>query len=119
MNYVFASYAKVLMDSMDPIKLPSLKYGVIGGYGYFDLKLKPLAAYDNLRSQLFQILREIVCSAVHYGSCMHVNQPDRRAILWLSFTSCLSPCAKATSGISTSLPSSWESLLMPMVSSSR
>jgi len=48
------------MDSMDPIKLPSLKYGVIGGYGYFDLKLKPLAGYDNLRSEFFQVIREIV-----------------------------------------------------------
>lgn len=58
-NYVFASYAKAIVDSLDPIKLPSLKYGVIGGYGYFDLKLKPIAAYENLRSKLFQCLREI------------------------------------------------------------
>ena len=59
-NYVFASYAKVMIDSMDPIKLPSLKYGVIGGYGYFDLKLKPIACYENLRSEFFQAIKEIV-----------------------------------------------------------
>lgn len=58
-NYVLSAYVNVLVQAFDPMKLPSIKFGVIGGYGYFDLKLKQIRSYPALRSNVFQVLREI------------------------------------------------------------
>jgi cytoplasmic FMR1 interacting protein len=58
-NYELSSYSSALLDALDPMKLPSMKFGVVGGYGYFDLKLKPIARYNLLRSNVFQVLRVI------------------------------------------------------------
>ena len=58
-KFTLSSYVTVLMDSIPPMKLPSLQFGVIGAYGYFDLKLKYVASYGPLRSEVFQVVREI------------------------------------------------------------
>eukprot|EP00475_Leptophrys_vorax_P029552 TRINITY_DN4350_c0_g1_i1.p1 TRINITY_DN4350_c0_g1~~TRINITY_DN4350_c0_g1_i1.p1 ORF type:complete len:1230 (+),score=372.45 TRINITY_DN4350_c0_g1_i1:848-4537(+) len=62
-NYELSAYSSALLAAFDPMKLPSIKFGVIGGYGYFDLKLKPIAGYGALRPQVFQVLRTI-------GNCL-------------------------------------------------
>jgi hypothetical protein len=58
-NYELSSYSSALLDALDPMKLPSMKFGVVGGYGYFDLKLKPIARYNLLRPNVFHALRII------------------------------------------------------------
>jgi hypothetical protein len=56
----FGPYAKALSAVLPPMKLPSLFYGVVGGYGYFELKLSQnIGRYAALRSGVFQTLREI------------------------------------------------------------
>jgi cytoplasmic FMR1 interacting protein len=62
-NFELSAYSNALLTAFDPMKLPSIKFGVIGGYGYFDLKLKPIASYGALRPQVFQVLRTI-------GNCL-------------------------------------------------
>eukprot|EP00456_Euglypha_rotunda_P010037 TRINITY_DN1240_c0_g1_i2.p1 TRINITY_DN1240_c0_g1~~TRINITY_DN1240_c0_g1_i2.p1 ORF type:complete len:683 (-),score=97.03 TRINITY_DN1240_c0_g1_i2:19-1845(-) len=57
--YDFSPYAKVLSSAIPPMKLPPLFYGVVGGYGYFDIKLAQIGKYSALRSGVFQLLREI------------------------------------------------------------
>jgi len=59
--YDFGPYVTVLTGAIPPgIKLPATQFGVIGGYGLFDLKLgNSIASYPELRSGAFQYLREI------------------------------------------------------------
>jgi cytoplasmic FMR1 interacting protein len=58
--YEFKPYADIVINAMPPMKLPKLQYGVIGCYGFFDLKLKNnLASYPGMRSGVFQLMRNI------------------------------------------------------------
>lgn len=57
---VLAPYVKELMGGMPPSsKLPIHDYGTEGGYGYFQLKLKDIITYPDLRSEVLQNFREL------------------------------------------------------------
>ena len=58
-KFSVSSYVTAVMDALPPIKLPSLQLGVIGAYGYFELKLKYIANYGPLKAEVFQSLREV------------------------------------------------------------
>lgn len=76
-NSDLAAYAHVLLEAIPPIKLPSMKYGVCGAYGYFDLKLKDIASYPPLRPQVFQLLREIGNALIFillFETCSNTNE---------------------------------------------
>ncbi len=57
MQYDLWPYLQVLASAIPQMKLPLSQYGVIGGYGYFDLKLrKDISSYAALRSDVFQLV---------------------------------------------------------------
>jgi len=57
---VLAPYVRELMSGMPPSsKLPIHDYGTEGGYGYFQLKLKDIITYPDLRPEVLQNFREI------------------------------------------------------------
>lgn len=58
-QFSLSSYVTAIMDALPPMKLPSLQLGVIGAYGYFELKLKYIANYGPLRADVFQSMREV------------------------------------------------------------
>lgn len=56
---VLVPYVKELMGGMPPSsKLPIHDYGTEGGYGYFQLKLKDIIKYPDLRPEVLQNFRE-------------------------------------------------------------
>ncbi len=53
-------YVRELMGGMPASsKLPIHDYGTEGGYGYFQLKLKEIMAYPDLRPEVLQNFREL------------------------------------------------------------
>ncbi len=50
---VLSEYSRVLLDAIQPMKLPQLQYGVIGAYGFYEMKLNPLFQYGSLRLVFF------------------------------------------------------------------
>ena len=55
--YDFAPYAKALLEGIPPMKLPRMTYGVLGGYGFYDVKLKTsIGAYGPLKPQGMMII---------------------------------------------------------------
>ena len=58
--YDFHPYYRALIEAVPPMKLPKLAYGVVGGHGFFEVKLKnSIGSYEPLRPAVFQMLREI------------------------------------------------------------
>jgi hypothetical protein len=58
--YDFHPYFQALIEALPPMKLPKLAYGVVGGHGFFEVKLKnSIGSYEPLRPAVFQMLREI------------------------------------------------------------
>eukprot|EP00808_Paulinella_micropora_P032344 g67638.t1 len=58
--YDFTPYAKALSKALPPMKLSPLFFGVQGGYGAMEIRLNAgIAKYPQLRSGVFQLLREI------------------------------------------------------------
>lgn len=56
----FSPFVERLTESLTQLKLPGLYYGVVGGYGYFDMKLQNnIGAYEDMRPEVLQRLREI------------------------------------------------------------
>jgi len=59
LHNVIMPYATELMKAMPPSsKLPMFDYGTTGGYGYFQLKLNDLIQYNELRTEVFQYMKE-------------------------------------------------------------
>eukprot|EP01114_Cavostelium_apophysatum_P018213 TRINITY_DN5592_c0_g1_i1.p1 TRINITY_DN5592_c0_g1~~TRINITY_DN5592_c0_g1_i1.p1 ORF type:complete len:1338 (-),score=458.14 TRINITY_DN5592_c0_g1_i1:118-4131(-) len=56
---VLAPYVRELMGGMPSTKLPIHDYGTEGGYGYFQLKLKDIIIYPDLRPEVLQNFREM------------------------------------------------------------
>lgn len=52
-------YMDALKSGIPPCKPPSFQFMAIGGYGYYEGKLKALLAYDDLKPEVFQNFREI------------------------------------------------------------
>ncbi|EFA78321.1 component of SCAR regulatory complex [Heterostelium album PN500] len=65
-NNVLTPYCRELIQSgMPPSqKLPIYDYGTEGGYGYFQLKLKDIYTYPDLRPEVIQCFRELGNSIV-------------------------------------------------------
>jgi len=76
-NYVLSAYSSAVLEALDPTKLPSTKFGLIGAYGYFELKLKYIEAYQALKSKVFQVIREIGnCLAFFYSLENALNKEE-------------------------------------------
>jgi cytoplasmic FMR1 interacting protein len=57
---VLVPYVRELMGGMPASsKLPIHDYGTEGGYGYFQLKLKEIMAYPDLKPEVLQNVREL------------------------------------------------------------
>ena len=54
----FSPYVDEILKALDPMKLQSAFYGVLGVYGYYDLVLKYIKSYPALREGVFTLLRE-------------------------------------------------------------
>lgn len=58
--YDFHPYFRALLDALPPMKPPKQAYGVVGGHGFYEVKLKnSIGTYKPLRPAVFQMLREI------------------------------------------------------------
>eukprot|EP00457_Paulinella_chromatophora_P000349 gb/GEZN01000349.1/.p1 GENE.gb/GEZN01000349.1/~~gb/GEZN01000349.1/.p1 ORF type:complete len:1473 (-),score=270.12 gb/GEZN01000349.1/:312-4730(-) len=58
--YDFSPFAKALSKALPPMKLSPLFFGVQGGYAAMEIRLNSgIARYPQLRSGVFQLLREI------------------------------------------------------------
>ena len=51
-------YVEEILKNLDPMKLQSAYYGVLGVYGYYDMMLKYIKSYPALREGVFTLLRE-------------------------------------------------------------
>ncbi|ETO13186.1 component of scar regulatory complex, partial [Reticulomyxa filosa] len=51
-------YVTEILKALDPMKLQSAHYGVLGVYGYYDLRLKAVREYPALKNGVFTLLRE-------------------------------------------------------------
>eukprot|EP01084_Bolivina_argentea_P196836 337402_1 len=51
-------YVEEILKNLDPMKLQSTYYGVLGVYGYYDMMLKYIKSYPALREGVFTLLRE-------------------------------------------------------------
>lgn len=57
---VLLPYVNALFEGLPAgMHLPSVELGTLGCYGYFSLKLKEIAEYPPLRSEVFQTFREL------------------------------------------------------------
>eukprot|EP01119_Soliformovum_irregulare_P019520 TRINITY_DN6199_c0_g1_i4.p1 TRINITY_DN6199_c0_g1~~TRINITY_DN6199_c0_g1_i4.p1 ORF type:complete len:1378 (-),score=485.69 TRINITY_DN6199_c0_g1_i4:58-4191(-) len=67
---VLAPYVRELMGGMPPSsKLPIHDYGTEGGFGYFQLKLKDIITYPDLRPQVLQNFRELGNLLIFLNQC--------------------------------------------------
>ncbi|KAJ8613807.1 hypothetical protein CTAYLR_004917 [Chrysophaeum taylorii] len=53
------AYLDAITEGLPPCKLPKSMYGLAGVYGVFDALLKPILAYQDLKPEVFQALKEI------------------------------------------------------------
>ncbi|ETO36092.1 cytoplasmic FMR1-interacting protein 2 [Reticulomyxa filosa] len=51
-------YITEILKALDPMKLQPAHYGVLGVYGFYDLRLKNIKAYPALREDVFNLMRE-------------------------------------------------------------
>ena len=52
-------YMDAITEGLPPSKLPKLVYGLVGCYGLFEVRLKPILEYDDLKPEVFQAFREV------------------------------------------------------------
>eukprot|EP00462_Mataza_sp_D1_P024883 CAMPEP_0175130372 /NCGR_PEP_ID=MMETSP0087-20121206/5972_1 /TAXON_ID=136419 /ORGANISM="Unknown Unknown, Strain D1" /LENGTH=1456 /DNA_ID=CAMNT_0016412587 /DNA_START=59 /DNA_END=4425 /DNA_ORIENTATION=+ len=86
-----APYVTEVNKIVPPMKLPRFQYGTIGGYGFFDLKLKTnVATYGDLRPGMFQLMKAIG-NEVYFLQLLDVvnsHNEDRRFQLAAFFNDC-------------------------------
>ncbi|ETO15078.1 component of SCAR regulatory complex [Reticulomyxa filosa] len=51
-------YVTEILKALDPMKLQPAHYGVLGVYGFYDLRLKNIKEYPALREGVFNLMRE-------------------------------------------------------------
>ena len=54
-----SEYMEALKHGIPPCKPPKFVFKTVGGYGYYEGKLRSILSYDDLKPEVFQNLREI------------------------------------------------------------
>jgi len=66
---VLAPYVRELVGGIASSKLPIHDYGTEGGYGYFQIKLKDIITYPDLRPEVLQNFKEMGNLVIFLKQC--------------------------------------------------